>query len=385
MKSRIVLASSIIILITVINGCYLPMESRTTATTNVARENVQVERDYNVDDLNSYGQWINTPEYGHVWRPSTSVDWQPYYDGHWAYDGYDWVWVSNEPYGQIVYHYGNWVYSDYNGWVWIPAYDKWSPARVQWRRNGDVVCWAPMPAKGARLAEPWETNNRGWSIVRTEDFNRENVNARRIRNISSPGAFSRDQIERTAPDVKVIERRTNQTVPVVRIDRGVSRNGNAVPSTNTRQPDINRTPAVREVTKERVPDVKPAVRDAAPVTRPAIRDAAPAAKDNTPAVRQVEREKAPEQKPAVRDVTPVTRPAGNNKIVPTDRSNARTTAPVLHDSVKRGAKLNSRLRPKDTAPRTVAPAKPDVKTNPTDREKKVDAPEKKADRQDREK
>lgn len=358
MKSRIILASGLIILMTVINGCYLPIEERTTTT--VVRENVQTEREYNVDDLNMYGQWINTPEYGRVWRPAVNTNWQPFYDGHWVYDGYEWVWASNEPYGQIVYHYGNWVYSDFDGWVWIPAYNKWSPARVEWRRTGDVVCWAPMPAKGARLAEPWENNNRGWSIVKTEDFNRENINARRIRNISSPGSFSRERVERSAPDVKVIERRTNQPVPVVKYDRGISRNSNAAPSTNTRQPEINRAPAAREVTKERTPDTKPAVREVVPAAKPAV-------KENTPAGRQIEREKMPEQKPAVREVVP---------------ANTRRLTPVQRDSAKKEIKLNTRQRTK-----TVAPAK----AVPNDRERKVDAPEKKAetperkaDRQERE-
>src|ERR1035437_7678779 len=76
--------------------------------------------EYNVDDLNQYGEWINLNQYGRVWRPSVINSWQPFTNGNWAYDGNDWVWVSYEPFGWIVYHYGSWDYYPPYGWLWIP-------------------------------------------------------------------------------------------------------------------------------------------------------------------------------------------------------------------------------------------------------------------------
>jgi hypothetical protein len=47
------------------------------------------------DDLDDYGGWRQTPDYGTVWFPhTTQVGWAPYHYGHWAYIapwGYTWV------------------------------------------------------------------------------------------------------------------------------------------------------------------------------------------------------------------------------------------------------------------------------------------------------
>src|SRR5688572_16631158 len=60
------------------------------------------------DDLSPYGQWINNPEFGHVWVPRLS-GFRPYYsNGHWAYTNYGWTWVSNYNWGWAPFHYGRW-------------------------------------------------------------------------------------------------------------------------------------------------------------------------------------------------------------------------------------------------------------------------------------
>jgi hypothetical protein len=98
------------------------------------------------DALDPYGYWVEDPGYGRVWRPSrVSDDWGPYTRGNWVYTReYGWVWVSDEPYGWIVYHYGHWVWSDRYGWVWVAGAD-WSPAWVEWCYGGGYVSWEPMP------------------------------------------------------------------------------------------------------------------------------------------------------------------------------------------------------------------------------------------------
>jgi len=98
------------------------------------------------DALSPYGNWVDNTAYGTCWRPSNvSAGWQPYYsDGHWVYTEYGWSWVSNNPWGDVAYHYGTW-YDDQNyGWLWVPGYT-WASSWVTWQYNDNYVGWAPMP------------------------------------------------------------------------------------------------------------------------------------------------------------------------------------------------------------------------------------------------
>jgi hypothetical protein len=79
------------------------------------------------EDLDDHGTWRQTPDYGHVWFPRTSVqDWAPYHYGHWDYiEPWGYTWVDNESWGFAPFHYGRWV--SYEGsWGWVPA-----PPRIQ--------------------------------------------------------------------------------------------------------------------------------------------------------------------------------------------------------------------------------------------------------------
>jgi hypothetical protein len=72
-------------------------------------------------ELREYGEWVDTPEYGIVWRPRVAKDWTPYYYGRWTWvSPYGWTWIAYEPWGWYPYHYGYW-YNHYSyGWVWYP-------------------------------------------------------------------------------------------------------------------------------------------------------------------------------------------------------------------------------------------------------------------------
>ena len=73
------------------------------------------------EDLDAYGQWKNSPDYGQVWVPAVSPDWAPYRDGRWVWEPYyGWTWVAGEPWGWAPYHYGRWLYAD-NAWAWWPG------------------------------------------------------------------------------------------------------------------------------------------------------------------------------------------------------------------------------------------------------------------------
>jgi hypothetical protein len=102
--------------------------------------------------LDPYGTWLDDPTYGRVWIPNANVvgpNFQPYVsNGRWALDeSNEWIWVSDYPFGWVVFHYGRWVWIPNAGWGWIPGY-QYSPAWVTWRvPTGDYgyVGWAPAP------------------------------------------------------------------------------------------------------------------------------------------------------------------------------------------------------------------------------------------------
>jgi len=73
-------------------------------------------------DLDDYGGWNDTPEYGHVWYPSNvEAGWAPYRSGHWSWiDPWGWTWVDNAAWGFAPFHYGRWVYAS-NRWGWCPG------------------------------------------------------------------------------------------------------------------------------------------------------------------------------------------------------------------------------------------------------------------------
>ncbi|HYG11046.1 MAG TPA: DUF6600 domain-containing protein, partial [Pyrinomonadaceae bacterium] len=111
---------------------------------------------WGAEELDSYGDWINTSEYGHVWRPHAAHinsyhDWAPYRYGSWRWvSPYGWTWVGDEPWGWAPYHYGRWVYVN-NYWCWAPRgyahYGRrswWRPALVAFVSFGDNICWYPL-------------------------------------------------------------------------------------------------------------------------------------------------------------------------------------------------------------------------------------------------
>lgn len=95
------------------------------------------------ETLAPYGDWLEVPGYGICWRPEVSREWAPYTEGYWAYTDAGWTWVSQEPFGAVVFHYGRWLASNV-GWLWVPGYE-WGPAWVSWRTNNDYLGWAPLP------------------------------------------------------------------------------------------------------------------------------------------------------------------------------------------------------------------------------------------------
>ncbi|MDT7602176.1 MAG: hypothetical protein QOF61_173 [Acidobacteriota bacterium] len=116
---------------------------------------------WGAEELDAYGDWVETHDYGYVWRPRVTVinnynNWAPYRYGHWDWcPPYGWVWVGDEPWGWAPYHYGRWVYYN-NDWCWAPRgyfgyrhHSWWRPALVAFVNIhlsfGDNICWYPLP------------------------------------------------------------------------------------------------------------------------------------------------------------------------------------------------------------------------------------------------
>ena len=115
---------------------------------------------YGAEELDLYGDWQYTSDYGYVWRPHVTVinnysDWAPYRYGRWVWcNPYGWTWVADEDWGWAPYHYGRWVYIN-NYWCWAPRgygynyrHAWWRPALVAFV-NVDFgsdrrVCWYPL-------------------------------------------------------------------------------------------------------------------------------------------------------------------------------------------------------------------------------------------------
>ncbi|MDQ2711388.1 MAG: FecR domain-containing protein [Acidobacteriota bacterium] len=74
------------------------------------------------EDLDDYGNWQNSTDYGAVWYPrNVDQGWAPYHNGHWAWiDPWGWTWVDSMPWGFAPFHYGRWAYIG-NRWGWCPG------------------------------------------------------------------------------------------------------------------------------------------------------------------------------------------------------------------------------------------------------------------------
>ncbi|HEY1612515.1 MAG TPA: DUF6600 domain-containing protein [Rhizomicrobium sp.] len=104
------------------------------------------------DSLASFGTWKHDVRWGDVWHPN-GAGFRPYFDrGHWVFaSDYGWTWASDDPWGDIVFHYGRWVCDPSQGWLWIPGY-VWGPGWVDWRLGNGEVGWMPAPPDPAFLA-----------------------------------------------------------------------------------------------------------------------------------------------------------------------------------------------------------------------------------------
>lgn len=140
----------------------------------------QVEYFYSY--LQPYGEWIEFEPGFYCWRPTVvRIGWRPYMVGYWVWSDYGWYWVSHEPFGWIVFHYGRWYYDDFYGWIWIPDH-VWGPAWVEWRYSTTHIGWAPLPpyarfsiTVGIRYTRRWVAPIHYWNFVEVQRFTTRNL------------------------------------------------------------------------------------------------------------------------------------------------------------------------------------------------------------------
>ena len=167
-------------------------------------------------DLDRYGRWEQSPEYGAIWYPRVVASgWAPYQTGHWAWiRPWGWTWVDDAPWGFAPFHYGRWVYYR-NAWCWAPGtYVRrpvYAPALVAWVGGagtslsvsiggGPAVGWFPLGPREvyvpAYRVSPRYVRDVNYTHVR----NIPNVNVI----VGNPGYAQRDFANRKYPDAVTV-------------------------------------------------------------------------------------------------------------------------------------------------------------------------------------
>ena len=176
------------------------------------------------DGLSPYGQWINYPGYGYVWQP-VEAGFRPYYsNGHWAYTGLGWAWVSSYNWGWAPFHYGRWFNDPAYGWMWTPGYE-WAPAWVSWRRNEECYGWAPLgPQVGINVSIGMGIPYEHWAFVPRQHITETNINnyyinqSRNVTIINNSTVINNTYITNNkttvvkGPDVKEVENVTHAKI-----------------------------------------------------------------------------------------------------------------------------------------------------------------------------
>jgi len=174
-------------------------EDRSESARYVSRDMIGYE------DLDQYGSWQDTPDYGQVWAPrAVAVGWAPYHNGHWAWiEPWGWTWVDDAPWGFAPFHYGRWAFYR-SSWIWVPGpvavRPVYAPALVAWvggprfslgisAGGGVGVGWVPLGPR--EIYRPsYHVSNTYITRVNNTTINNINVTNVRYVNQTAPGGIT---------------------------------------------------------------------------------------------------------------------------------------------------------------------------------------------------
>jgi Family of unknown function (DUF6600) len=173
-KSIFAIAVTIIALSLASPAAFAQNAQDTQATSaTIPQQHVSQVQDDVRNVLTQYGRFVQHQKYGEVWVPTvTPQGWHPYPPCNWVNSKqYGWYYDDKTPWGQIVHHYGRWVYDAQMGWIWTPG-SEFSPGWVVWRTSPEWVGWAPMlPDQDVQKISAADFNNAGyWIFVETRKF-----------------------------------------------------------------------------------------------------------------------------------------------------------------------------------------------------------------------
>ncbi len=180
----------------------------------LARRNLSGDLADFESELDDYGDWANSPEFGNIWIPrGMGADWRPYSMGRWMWlPMAGWTWVPYEPWGWGPFHYGRWQWAMNWGWYWIPM-NIWGPAWVNWWWDYDFYGWAPLSYwgypgilynnryYGRGWTGDYPHNSRAMTVVRKDQLQARNIHKLAV---SEESLKSLGKINMSAhfPDVK---------------------------------------------------------------------------------------------------------------------------------------------------------------------------------------
>jgi len=269
-------------------------------------------------ELDRYGEWIDTPEYGRVWGPrGVDSSWAPYRLGYWRwYSSYGWTWISYEPWGWVPYHYGRWAWYRQR-WLWVPspvlpgALALAGRSGLGWRWSPHLVAfigWGDQRyVNGYRdgFRDGYWTgfrDGRGWvgwcPLAPGEDRDHQRPGrGDRLRNYQAPGGVS--GIEgRGFTDSRIIRLPTRLVAPPREAQLPGSRGDLGIVSGVIRERDLQpnpssrptRTPLIEKIESRRPLDLSRPLVERRPLAIPTRRDpvfttpggAAPPTRSNNP-------------------------------------------------------------------------------------------------------
>lgn len=231
------------------------------------------------EELDTYGNWRDTPGYGPVWYPTVDAGWAPYHFGHWAWiSPWGWTWVADAPWGFAPAHYGRWAYVG-GGWGWVPgplaiggggvavASPFYAPALVAfiggggWGASlsfgGAAVGWVPL-GPGEIYAPTYQVSQNYFRTV--------NVSSTTIVNtVNITNVYNNVYVNKTVTNVTVNQKFANMAAPnaVTAMPQNAFASGRPVKQAGVSVP-ANQASQIRNTSMTVAPSVAPVRQALAP-------------------------------------------------------------------------------------------------------------------------